>query len=74
MPKPELYGETIYLRVPKGTKDEIERLRRQDEKQADCVRRLLLKAIEEGIDPVTQPPSESDPDPRELPDLDDGSR
>ena len=47
MPKPELYGETIYVRVPRGTKDAIERVRRNGETQADWVRRVLLGAIRE---------------------------
>jgi|tagenome__1003787_1003787.scaffolds.fasta_scaffold19234130_2 hypothetical protein len=46
MPKPELYGEYIYLRVPKGTKDRIKQLMGRDGKPADAMRRWLLDGLD----------------------------
>ena len=46
MPKPEIYGETIYVRLPRGTKDAIDRVKPRDETQADFLRRAILAAID----------------------------
>jgi hypothetical protein len=44
MPRNETFGESLYIRVPRGIRAEVERLR-TDERQADFLRRLLLKAL-----------------------------
>jgi hypothetical protein len=46
MPKPEIYGETLYVRVPKGTQDRIKGVMKPGEKAADAIRRLLLEKLE----------------------------
>lgn len=46
MPKPEIYGETIYVRLPRGTKDAIDRVKPRDETQADFLRQAILAAID----------------------------
>jgi hypothetical protein len=44
MPRKETFGENLYIRVPRGIRAEVEALR-ADERQADFLRRLLLKAL-----------------------------
>ena len=46
MPRPKTFGETLYIRVPRGIRAEVEVLRAK-ESQADFLRRLLLKALAE---------------------------
>ena len=46
MSRPENFGESIYLRVPRGTRDAINELR-GTERQADFLRRIVLEALED---------------------------
>jgi hypothetical protein len=46
MPRNETFGENLYIRVPRGIRAEVEALR-ANERQADFLRRLLLKALAE---------------------------
>ena len=46
MPRNEIFGESLYIRVPRGIRAEVEALRAK-ERQADFLRRLLLKALAE---------------------------
>jgi hypothetical protein len=44
MPKPRTFTEDLFIRVPEGTKERIERLR-GDDRQGDFLRRVLLSAL-----------------------------
>jgi hypothetical protein len=44
MPKPRTFTEDLFIRVPEGTKERIERLRSED-RQGDFLRRVLLSAL-----------------------------
>ncbi|WP_154678302.1 hypothetical protein [Microvirga massiliensis] len=46
MPKPRLYTEDVFVRLPNGTKARIDLLR-GDERQGDFLRRILLGALSE---------------------------
>lgn len=62
MARPKLFTEDLYLRLPQGTRERIERLR-GEERQGDFVRRVLLGALADLEAGRWQPPPEASPKP-----------
>ena len=61
MPKPRLYAEELFIRVPEGTKALIEALR-GSERQGDFLRRILIDTLN-GLNTNSAPLPDTDPLP-----------